>query len=81
MTIERKSRPGGEKGLQPHGWRHGVHEPKLNASDRADVPHRPERRAVTAHAAAVQRGRDQARTVRVGEVRVGAVDPVFPSAT
>ena len=51
MTIERKSRPGGQKGLKPHGGRHGVPEPKLNARDRAEVPHRPERRAVTAHAA------------------------------
>ena len=71
MTIERKSRPVGQKGLQPHGGCHGVPEPKLNAGDRANVPHRPERRAVTAHVAAVQRGRDQARTVRVGEVGVG----------
>ena len=54
-------------------------EPQLNACDRADVPHRPERRAVTAHAAAVQRGRDQARTVRVGEVRVGRTAQVEPA--
>ena len=58
MAIERESWPVGQEGLQPHGGRHGVPEPKLNACDRADVPHRPERCAVTAHAAAVQRGRD-----------------------
>ena len=80
VTIERKSRPGGQKGLQPHGGRHGVPEPKLTARDRAEVPHRPERRAVTAHAAAVQRGRDQARTVRVGEVRVGRTAQVESGA-
>ncbi len=80
VTIERKSRPVGQKGLQPHGGRHGVPEPKLNAGDRANVPHRPARRAVTAHAAAVQRGRDQARTVRVGEVGVGRTAQVEPGA-
>ena len=58
MAIERESWPVGQEGLQPHGGRHGVPEPKLNACDRAAVPHRPERCAVTAHAAAVQRGRD-----------------------
>ena len=80
VAIERESRPVGQKGFQPHGGRHGVPEPKLNACDRADVPHRPERRAVAAQAAAVQRGRDQARTVRVGEVRVGRAAQVDPGA-
>ena len=59
MAIERESRPVGQEGLQPHGGRHGVPEPKLDACDRADVPHRPARRAVAAQAAAVRCFRNQ----------------------
>ena len=43
VTIERKSRPGGQKGLQPHGGRHGVPEPKLTARDRAEGRRRHQR--------------------------------------
>ena len=49
VAIERESRPVGQEGLQPHGGRHGVPEPKLDACDRADVPHRPKRRASLAN--------------------------------
>ena len=44
------------------------------------LSHPPERRAVVAPAAAVQRGRDQARTIRVGVVRVGRTAQVDPGA-
>ena len=70
-AIEREARPVGHERLQSHGGRHGVPAPKLEARDRADIPPGPVRRAMAAQAAAVQCRRDQARTVRVGEMSVG----------
>ena len=55
-------------------------DPKLKAHDRAEVPHRPVRRTVAAQAAAVQRRRDQARTVRVGEFGVGRTGQADPGS-
>ena len=76
----RESRPGGQEGFQPHGGHHDVPDPKLKAHDRAEVPHRPVRRTVAAQAAAVQRRRDQARTVRVGELGVGRTGQADPGS-
>ena len=72
--------PVGHERLQPHGGRHGIPEPKLEARDRAEIPHRPVRRAIAAQAAAVQCRRDYARTVRVGELSVGRAGQADPGS-